>query len=169
MSRLNNFNRDAIVASVMADVPKTDYAEAARKMIQQYCVDHLPDGLKTAHEKHKEWLNKCTLWNLPSGVGQVSVVGPDGDTMMAMLQKDSILWDALIELGVKQSQQEKTRRELRDKLRTALNSCTTFNMARERLPEFAKYIPEDKKESANLPVINIAKDFMAAGWPASMA
>ena len=57
---------------------------------------------------------------------------------------------------------------LRKQLTAAIATCTTLKQAKEALPEFIKYLPEepDKAIDRTLPVVgNLVADLSKAGWP----
>ena len=57
---------------------------------------------------------------------------------------------------------------LRKQLTAVITACTTLKQAKEALPEFIKYLPEepDKTIDRTLPVVgNLVADLSKAGWP----
>lgn len=56
----------------------------------------------------------------------------------------------------------------RASVRSAIYGCSTLKQAKERLPEFEKYLPaeRDGKYIPNLPAVaNLVTEMMNAGWP----
>lgn len=55
---------------------------------------------------------------------------------------------------------------LREKIASAIGGCSTVKMATERMPELAKYLPEEPVVGKLLPAIfDLAADLAKAGWP----
>ena len=83
--------------------------------------------------------------------------------------------DLLAELAFIKTQekdQNDKRRELEAKLHGVIDSFTTVKLAREALPEFAKYLPEvDGNRCKTLPAIaGLVADLQNVGWkPAKTA
>jgi hypothetical protein len=62
-------------------------------------------------------------------------------------------------------QQRKNRFNLEIKVRSIIYSCTTVEIARKALPEFAEYLPDRKAVCTTLPAVtNVVTDLMLAGW-----
>jgi hypothetical protein len=58
--------------------------------------------------------------------------------------------------------------KLRKQLTAVIASCTTLKQAKEALPEFVKYLPEEPGSAIDrtLPVVgNLVADLSKAGWP----
>lgn len=92
----------------------------------------------------------------------VSVIGrkaPDEDpAFVAEMRELKSAWDA----------QTASRNALESKLNAIIGGCTTLKQAMERLPEFVKYLPQERggKVISTLPAIaNVVADLTAAGWP----
>lgn len=51
--------------------------------------------------------------------------------------------------------------------RVFAETCSTLKTAKERLPEFEKYLPTERGTTGtiNLPVANTVADLINAGWP----
>lgn len=57
---------------------------------------------------------------------------------------------------------------LKAKLTAAIAACFTLKQAKERLPEFVKYLPTDRDSTgtSNLPAVaNLVADLVQLGWP----
>lgn len=82
-------------------------------------------------------------------------------------EKKPEVWKQIEELHVKHDEQRKRIRDLEAKLRGLADSVTTLPALKKLLPEFVKYMPEDKQQACKtLPATaNVVSDFVAAGWP----
>ena len=153
----------------MEDVPTVDYNAQAKTLWTTTIKASLPVDLLTTIAKYPEWFGSNyvslpgTLHNFNSvylGVG----VGYD------KWCKDFPELHAVIsEMDDQQKLQNESHSQLRQQLRNAISLCNTLKQAEEALPEFKKYLPEDRdgdKKCRQMPVIaNLVADLMNAGWP----
>ena len=66
--------------------------------------------------------------------------------------------------------QRQHRESLKEKISGVIAGCTTVKTAKARLPEFAKYLPEEVEKTQNLPAIaNLVADLTKLGWPKDAA
>lgn len=158
--RLTISDRSAFVRAVMDDVPKVDYEELYRKKLQQWCIDNLPDDLRPLYAKYPDHFytnsRMCVRYQYVTTVGRKD---PNTDKgFVAEMRKLVADWE----------QQDEAREKLEAKLQAAINGCSTLKQARERMPEFEKYLPKERdgKINRSMPAIaNIVADLAAAGWP----
>ena len=64
--------------------------------------------------------------------------------------------------------QKETVSKLRSEVKALIAACHTLKQARERLPEFAKYLPAERSPAPKqnpLMVANTVADLTKAGWP----
>jgi len=165
--KLTNAIRDGIIAAIMQDVPKVDYGEEARKLVQQFCVDHLPAKLNPLYAANKDYFHHETLWGLPGPLPNVTVVGRDsGQALLKAMENDGVFWPVIVSLANRLATQNMKHKELKAKIHDALYSCNTTKQAIDLLPDFEKYIPTDEAPNRALPaVVNPIADFRAAGFP----
>lgn len=165
--RLTNIDRDAFIKAVLDDVPSIDYQEQARVALQKKAVELLPPKLRTLHKEFGHWFKTSKVWNMPHPLHGVYVVSLDGDEVSKQLQSDVDFWGSVKAIAANETAQSKVKVELRAKLHSCIYACQTSKQARERMPEFAKYLPpDDDAPSRTLPVVaNVVADLVAAGWP----
>ena len=167
--KLTNYDRDAFVASAMEDVPKVDYSETAKKLWTATVKASLPVDLLNTITKYPEWFNSNYV-SLP-GCMQNFQSKYRGDGVDAdKWQKDFPELKVVIsEMADKLKEQQLSHQKLREQLRGAILLCNTLKQADEALPEFKKYLPEDRdgdKKCRQTPVIaNLVADLINAGWP----
>lgn len=163
--RLTKYDRQAFVSAVLDDIPKIDYEAKAHKLIREFAITTFPEELRPLVKKYPEFFQDRYVGGLPHGLRSMyAKIRPD---VAGNLKKYSELWDQLVELGKQQSEQNNALEKQRAKLEAVISQCSTLKVARERLPEFDKYLPQDKPNSVatNLPVANLVSDLMALGWP----
>lgn len=159
--RLTKYIRDAFVTAAMADVPKINYSEQARKL----CLDHFAEEFKKAfgepytEAKFGGWIGARHV-RMPHNLQDFWAVAPAGFD-----HGSGPLKGPLLEMSRAKKVQSDGRDALQDKLRGVANSCTTRKQLTELLPEFEKYLPEEGKATPNLPMVtDVADAFKAAGW-----
>lgn len=162
--KLTKADKEAFVRAVMDDVPMVNHNEEAASLVMAEVIANLPEKVKTAYEAHPEWI-KRDLINLPGCLR--SMYGPAlGYTRASELSKE--LQERLEALAAAEKEQLRVRCELEQKVRAIINSCTTLKQAKERLPEFEKYLPAERGSfgTAQLPVVaNLVTDLVNLGWP----
>ena len=167
--KLTNCDRDAFVASAMEDVPTIDYHEKARKLWIETIKASLPVDLLNAITKYPDWFSSNYVC-LPGMLQNFSTVFRGDNIDPDEWHKDfPELIAQISEMADKLKEQQASHQKLRDQLRGAISLCNTLKQAEEALPEFKKYLPEDRdgdKKCRQMPVIaNLVADLMNAGWP----
>lgn len=147
----------------MDDVPMTDYKEIAHKKAKETVVSLMPKEVQAVYKKYPSYLSSNGV-NLPGLLENLYMPTP---SYSAIKDQAPDVWQELINLEIKYREQESQRSELKSKLTTVIEGCRTLKQAKERLPEFAKYLPAERGTSgtSNLPVANLVADLTAAGWP----
>jgi hypothetical protein len=159
--RLDKYAKQAIVKSIMADVPKPDKTKR-RADLQAAIVKAMspdvrkvfkssPDALKTSY--FGDLMYDGVHWNTRD-----LVVGDVPD-------------EKLKELAKPYRDEDKAIDEARIKLQGAIEGCTTRKALMTRLPEFEKYYPaEDAPMSKSVPALaNVMADLSKLGWPKGKA
>lgn len=165
--RLNNSIKQAFVRSVLDDTKLVDYNTQICDRVKKYFYDIAPDAVKKLYDnpKTKGYFHNTSI-NLSYGTDYMGwynvplVPSPDYKVIdMDFLAEISYL------KKLEQEQQQK-RWDLERKLEGVINSFTTVKLAREALPEFAKYLPEvDGSRCKTLPAIaGLVADLQNIGW-----
>ena len=154
--KLNKFQKQAVVRSIMADVPKVDKAKR-RAAIQAEVVklmspavrkvyNTIPSALRTQHVG--DLIYNGTNWN------ERDIIAGD------VAEKD-------IKAICEPYKVEDTKRhDAYTALTGAVEACSTLKQLKERLPEFTKYYPTEEAPTANLPALaNVVADLSKLGWP----
>lgn len=165
MARLTKYQREAFVSAVMQDVPSVNYEAQAHKLVKDAAIAVLPPQIQAiaADKKLCHHLETSSHWfgYHHGNFGSVTVFGGRNQDYMTKEVQETL--DAIILL--EKAQQERLD-DMRSKLNAAIMSCTTDKMARERLPEFIKYLPEAEEKTPYLPAVaNIVADLIHLGWP----
>lgn len=157
--RLTKHDKAMMVRAIMNDVPSTDYREKARKLIQDEAYSRMPPLVKAVYDDKstRDFLLKNQS-RYADGIGYIYYYGLDVPA--------SALPD-LIGLAKEAEAQRNARKQLEEKLTAMLAPVSTLKQAKVLLPEFEKYMPEEKnsKPLADLPVVNVLTDLTKAGWP----
>ena len=164
--RLTKIDKDAFVRAVMDDVPQVDYDEQVRSLMNQWGFEALPAELQTMAKKYPKYFDSRYIYT-PANCTGVQVVAPPDWAYRGFKEKEPEKYAQLVEIGQKAKEQTLARDALRSKVRGLIESCSTLKSARERLPEFEKYLPADRggHGTTNLPVANTLADLVNAGWP----
>lgn len=161
--KLTKYHRQAFVRSVMDDVPKEDYEAKVHALVIEDSILQLPEKLqKIARDKTlSQYVNREHYWMREFSNTYVFCISRGDFKLTAEAQAK------FDELNTLQMAQNEARQQLRRKLESAINSCTTDTQVRKALPEFAKYLPEaESPVDRTVPVIaNLVSDLMSMGWP----
>jgi len=173
--RLTDFHRKAFVNAAMNDVPKGDWDEQARALVQKFILNNrLPAqvrGLANDGEL-REWL-ALGYYIAPGSLNGVSYYARAGE-VNSLLDLKTIspeLWEELKKLAVNKNKEKEKLASLSEKLRAVAASATTRKALAGMLPEFEKYLPDEAPpQDRMLPAVaNMVADFMRAGWPKDQA
>ncbi|MFA5388045.1 MAG: Nmad5 family putative nucleotide modification protein [Candidatus Paceibacterota bacterium] len=167
--RLTKTDKEAFVHAVMQDVPEVDYKDQARKKAHAALDAQLPKEVQAFVKKCPGWLNE-DFTHLPGNLGVVCAVRPLGGFRPYHI-RDTMpeLWEELKVLADVDTAQSSRRAALKSSVMGVINACNTLKQAKERLPEFEKYLPADRdgNVTAGLPVANVVADLVKLGWPKS--
>lgn len=167
--KLTKIDREAFVRAVMQDVPKVDYTEQARKLVLDDSIEQLPAQLRqfALNKDTNAFLRTDSYWAY-QGFQKSFTVFTARSGSFSLTKKSQAAFDKLAEQYKAQKEQ---REALEQRVSAVIAGCSTLKMAKERLPEFEKYLPQDRGDSKtpNLPAIaNIVADLTKLGWPKSM-
>ena len=172
-TRLNESIRSAFVNAVLNDTPKVDYAEQRRKIIQDYLFAIAPAALMRIYKDHDlrrflrlEYVayDSASGSRLSWGLGKYWLV-PDCDYTYKIEDKETL--KKLHAIDEQETAQVNQRTELEKKLRATILAFNTVKQARDALPEFVKYLPDEADPKCKtLPAItDLVTDLVKAGWP----
>jgi len=158
--RLTSTLRRSIVNNIIADIPRTDFDEQLRPLVQQEAYRQLPEAVKKIQSDPKlnDYLRRVFVRPVRS-LSSVEVCNPYFDVKK-------------IEKKIKTIEKayEKQRcsvSDIKHVLQGALAKVNTIEKAREVLPEFASYMPEEERPIVYPVAKNVAKELKALGWPAN--
>lgn len=154
--KLTQTIRAQMLTNILADVPSIDYISQMTAIAKDLALRLAPKVIQEAYSYDPAIFQTRTKY-----MEGVYIYYP-------YLSAESVELDSNKEikllLGLNKAQAVKLG-ELRNVLIAQLNSCTTSNSVKERLPKLAKYLPEEKM-TADLPATTEAMDrLVAAGWP----
>jgi hypothetical protein len=160
--KLTKDDKQAFVSAVMDDVPQIDYNELARKLIMDWAIAKLPDYVKRAYDEG--WVETKHV----STPGLLSYVYAPLQERVCQEDMPAELWAQLEVLADAMKEQKEKLRQLNESVAASITGCSTLKQAKERLPEFEKYLPADRDGTgiSNLPAIsNTVAALVQAGWP----
>ena len=183
--KLTKAHRAEFVRAVLADVPTKNYPTQAEDLARKLCQAKYKElglsGVDINRLKHAGIYIR--VWH-----------DDDSDTVMAARPSDSMrvsyLSNSFAQIGgnglseyeiaeiancpemmaIRQGYADERNmlNNLRKQLTAVIASCTTLKQAKEALPEFIKYLPEEPGSAIDrtLPVVgNLVADLLKAGWP----
>jgi hypothetical protein len=163
--KLTRADKDAFTSAVVQDIPKIDYEEQYRKLVYEDAISQLPEKIQAIAKDVS--LNRFLATRIVWGRGSLGTISVFAARESGEYKPSSTEVASKINALVRASREQEDRLvETQRKVRGAIEPCTTLKMALERLPEFAKYLPEPRAKSVNLPAIaNLVADLSTLGWP----
>lgn len=170
--RLNNSIKNAFVKAVLDDTGFIDFNTQFNDRLKNHFYKIAPPEVKAIYDnpKTRPYIGQNSV-SLHYGTQYLGwfcslLVPVDGQVT------DMDLLAELAFIKTQEKDQNDKRRELEAKLHGVIDSFTTVKLAREALPEFAKYLPEvDGSRCKTLPAIaGLVADLQNVGWkPAKTA
>lgn len=162
--KLTKSDKQAFVRAVMDDIPSVDYDKELQTLVTQYELSIMhPDVIAAINNPNvQSYIKKNNRMYVRRMRDPMTYHAINVSDLPVELQKQI---DALIEADERQSV---SRYEIENKLTAAIGACTTLKVAKERLPEFVKYLPQERDSTGvtHLPVIaNLVADLTCLGWP----
>jgi hypothetical protein len=154
--KLTKLTKDAIILSIMNDVPKPDrskrHAEVQAALLKAMSPECRKVFNRTPDVFEKKYAGRVTYDGVRYGTQHVCL----GDAPKDALEKALLPY--------------KTEDEARDKanaqLEAAILGCNTLKQLEDLLPEFKKYYPTSHQPTKNLPALaNVVADLTKLGWP----
>lgn len=164
--KLTKYDRQAFVKAVMADIPMEDYREQARALILEDSIQALPKKLQDAARDPacKDYLETGSCYR-QAFAGSFTVYDKRWN---GRYTPSATAMQKLTELETLHRAQEKKLDDVEAKLTASIEACSTLKVAKERLPEFEKYLPQDRtpEKGTYLPAVaNLVADLATLGWP----
>lgn len=162
--KLTNSDRDAFVAACIDDVPQINYNQLVTDKLMAWAKSIMPPAVRATYDLDPSWIEKNYVY-VPGGLRNLYLPTLTGGHVIRDNYPE--LWAELGEIDAAHCSQADKLVDLRSKLASAITACSTLKQAKERLPEFEKYLPADRdgKFISTLPVANLVADLLAAGWP----
>ena len=152
---LNKYTKQAIVRSIMADMPPIDKVARA-------------EAIKAAVLKAMSPEVRKLLKTKPHALRKASV--PFTDPTRTWSFDEMIVGDVtkeqIKEIVAPYEKQEEERKQAERKLEAAFEGIRTLQSALKTFPEFKKYYPTEAQPTKNLPALaNVVADLSKLGWP----
>lgn len=164
--RLTTLMIKAFVRAVTADIPRVDYTDQVRKILQEQVLIEAPPDVAALYRTNPDYLAR-TMFFVPR-IGSIEVLGrlrgtdDDFDTLPPTMQ-DAI--NTLVSLRQKQYDKIKA---LEISLAGTLQACRTVERARDLLPaELVKYLPQGDAPPPDrtVPAVDVVEKLKEMGWP----
>lgn len=155
--KITQYERKAIVHAIMADVPTPDRSKRHADL-QAALVKLMSTPARKVYSATPKAL--ATYYT-----GDSTYNGVDWDTRTVVIGDVTV--NQINALTKPYEVEDEAHRIAAQRLRSAVDSCTTRKQLMDRLPEFEKYYPSaDAPMSKNLPALaNVVADLAKLGWP----
>ena len=150
--KLTTYDREAFVRAVMNDTPEKPYVQL-KEEIQAALVKAMSPECRKVFRKSAKALRTEYFGDLHFREGGARFVVGDAEYRDVLKPFQDVY---------------QLRLETKNQLAAVIRGCTTLKQAKDRLPEFTKYLPTERGASgiANLPAItNVVADLVKLGWP----
>lgn len=165
--KLTNNLRDAISRAICNDIPRTDYKEQIRTLVQAHYVKAAPREVQAVYKNPnlRGYLCKEQVHIAGCGYNYLYCVTPDADTYDVVLP-DTALMEQLQALTKLNDEQSAAIYEASQKVRATVSAFRTTQALLKAYPEWEKYIPKEDAPTVNLPAhANLISDLVKLGWP----
>ena len=151
---LDKYTKQAIVKSIMADIPQPDRVKWAEEIKAAVVKAMSPEVRKLYKVKPHALRTACVPCTNPHRTWGDEF--PVGDVTKEQIH-------AIVAPYEKQVQE---RRDMEHKLTAAFEGIRTLKAALKTFPEFKKYYPTEAQPTKNLPALaNVVADLSKLGWP----
>ena len=178
--KLTKTHKAEFVQAVLADVPTKNYPTQAEDLARKLCqakykelgLDKVdPTRLSYASIYVRVWASDIMLADRPKD-GSYYPVNTFAQIAGKGLNEHEIaeITDCPEMMAIRQGFADELNmlNNLRKQLTAVIAACSTLKQAKEALPEFIKYLPEESGNVVDrtLPVVgNLVADLSKAGWP----
>lgn len=153
---LNRYTKQAIVKSIMADVPKPDKTKRHAAVQAAIVKAMSPECRKLYNKTPKALVRQYVGDTTYDGINYHTREVIKGDVPDANI--DAILKPYIDE--------DEAYRKALTQLEAAVNGCRTLGALKKAFPEFEKYLPTEAQPTKNLPALaNVVADLSKLGWP----
>lgn len=144
--KLNKYTKQAIVSSILADLPKVDENKMFVEL-QAKLVKAMSRSCQNVCKKNPTALRK-----------EYVVIGRSSRRLVV---GDADFEAVFAPYKAAQAEREAVRR----KLEAAIEACSTRKQFVDRFPEFSKYAPKEDAPCSTLPAVaNLVSDLVKLGW-----
>ena len=153
---LNQYTKQAIVKSIMADVPKPDKTKR-HATVQAAIVKAMSPECRKVYNKTPKALVRHFVGNTTyDDINYHTQEVIKGDVPTSTI--DAILKPYIDE--------DEAYYKARVQLKAAVEGCRTLGALKKAFPEFEKYLPTEAQPTKNLPALaNVVADLSKLGWP----
>ncbi len=144
--RLNQYQKQAIVRSILGDLPKQDF-DTEKARVQTALTKAMSRSCQNLYKKNPQALRAEYL--RIGGARGIFFIG-DADLNKVVEPFNQV---------------SKDLEALEARVKAAVNSCSTRKQFVDRYPEFSKYAPRENEPCPTLPAVaNLVADLVKAGW-----
>jgi hypothetical protein len=154
--KLTKLTKDAIVLSIMNDVPKPDRSKR-HAAVQAALVKAMSPECRKVFNRTPDVFEKKYAGNVTyDGVRYATQHVCLGDAPKDELEKVLLPY----------KNEDEALKKANAQLEAAILGCTTLKQLEDLLPEFKKYYPTAHQPTKNLPALaNVVADLAKLGWP----
>lgn len=150
---LNKYTKQAIVSSILAELPRVDYA-AAKKEIQEKIVVAMSPECQAIFAKSPRALAR--------GYTSEQIFKDEYRTEFILGDITRVELDAI---SKPYTDAHQDREAIRQKLEAAIEPLRTRKQFVDRFPEFSQHAPPEHGKCTTLPAVaNIVADMIKLGW-----
>jgi hypothetical protein len=153
--KLTKYQKEAIVRSIMRDVPKPNKA-IRHQEIQDAVTKAMSPEARKLFKTCPEALRNDHIMEAYDDVNYSSRKIIIADVSKEKIQK----------IVSKYRKEDDAYFDAHKKLSSAIMSCNTLAQAKKMFPEFVSYMPTEEQPTKNLPALaNVVADLSKLGWP----
>jgi len=160
--KLTLSNKNAIINSTMADIPRIDYGIQIDKRMAEIALEFATPAVRAVYAESPELFKQVSFYNSRVGYSVYFPLLGDNDKIVSAIRNSQ----KVAELDLKKCEQTDKIHRVKRELNNSLKGITTDTAFRKAYPEFAKYCPTEEK-TKNLPSIradSVVATVVAAGW-----
>lgn len=158
--KLTNYIKDAILESILKDMPEPiNYHEQIQGIVWNDSLSQLPMELQNAISANKDIKNHLGVKSMRiAGCGSMYLRSyahyiPSKETEKKVTR-----------LNILNDEQNEKRGEIRNNLRAIIYACANSKQFADNYPEFAGYLPKEEQPIRNLPAVDLINRLKQSGW-----
>lgn len=158
--KLTRNMKDQIVANILKDMPDPiNYKDQIQDIVWLDSLSQLPIELKEAIELNKDIKNYLEIKS--TRIADCGCIYLRSYNHYVQ-SKETV--DKVTKLHLLNDNQDGNLREIRNNIKSIVESCNTTKQFSDNYPEFANYLPSQDQPIRNLPAVDVIKSMKNLGW-----